>query len=283
MCAAPAAICCRTGGAPRFWTRFCRTGRRSSTAGSWTTSLSRRPGSMRGWPTRAQQVGGVEGRGGWRSVCDGCTASTSSCQGWRAVSRRARGACKAGPGSGALCGCSCKCGTWWVSTAPCRAAVWSMVGHTVGLGDRHGENILVGSASCPPDARLAVRLPHRSLACLEQQARLDASCVACLPPSSCSQAPGPGRPAQQPYGGPACHGRAPSGTEDLPLVALPWPCPQIDCSNGDVVHVDFSCLFDKGLTLAKPEMVPFRCARASVQPALGRQGAQSPAGASRCC
>ncbi|KAL4421833.1 hypothetical protein ABPG77_001622 [Micractinium sp. CCAP 211/92] len=54
------------------------------------------------------------------------------------------------------------------------AAVWSMVGHTVGLGDRHGENIL------------------------------------------------------------------------------------IDCSNGDVVHVDFSCLFDKGLTLAKPEMVPFR-------------------------
>lgn len=33
---------------------------------------------------------------------------------------------------------------------------------------------------------------------------------------------------------------------------------QVDCSSGDVVHVDFSCLFDKGLTLAKPEMVPFR-------------------------
>lgn len=56
------------------------------------------------------------------------------------------------------------------------AAVWSMVGHVVGLGDRHGENIL------------------------------------------------------------------------------------LDCCNGDVVHVDFSCLFDKGLTLAKPEMVPFRWA-----------------------
>lgn len=32
----------------------------------------------------------------------------------------------------------------------------------------------------------------------------------------------------------------------------------VDQSNGDVVHVDFSCLFDKGLTLEKPEMVPFR-------------------------
>eukprot|EP00963_Diacronema_lutheri_P004971 scaffold363_cov331-Pavlova_lutheri.AAC.92 len=54
------------------------------------------------------------------------------------------------------------------------AAVWSMVGHVVGLGDRHGENIL------------------------------------------------------------------------------------IDSSNGDCVHVDFSCLFDKGLALEKPEVVPFR-------------------------
>ncbi|PSC70468.1 serine threonine-kinase ATR isoform X1 [Micractinium conductrix] len=54
------------------------------------------------------------------------------------------------------------------------SAVWCMVGHMVGLGDRHGENIL------------------------------------------------------------------------------------IDCVTGDAVHVDFSCLFDKGLTLAKPEMVPFR-------------------------
>ncbi|OQR83900.1 phosphatidylinositol kinase (PIK-L4) [Achlya hypogyna] len=54
------------------------------------------------------------------------------------------------------------------------AAVWSMVGHIVGLGDRHGENIL------------------------------------------------------------------------------------IDCSSGECVHVDFDCLFDKGLKLARPEIVPFR-------------------------
>ncbi|KAF4325589.1 hypothetical protein BBO99_00000354 [Phytophthora kernoviae] len=54
------------------------------------------------------------------------------------------------------------------------AAVWSMVGHIIGLGDRHGENIL------------------------------------------------------------------------------------IDSTNGECVHVDFDCLFDKGLKLAKPEIVPFR-------------------------
>ncbi|CAN6463926.1 unnamed protein product [Victoria cruziana] len=54
------------------------------------------------------------------------------------------------------------------------AAVWSMVGHIVGLGDRHGENIL------------------------------------------------------------------------------------FDSTTGDCVHVDFSCLFDKGLLLEKPELVPFR-------------------------
>ncbi|GAB2267814.1 hypothetical protein Dimus_002790 [Dionaea muscipula] len=53
-------------------------------------------------------------------------------------------------------------------------AVWSMVGHIVGLGDRHGENIL------------------------------------------------------------------------------------FDSTTGDCVHVDFSCLFDKGLQLEKPELVPFR-------------------------
>nr|KAJ0216324.1 hypothetical protein LSAT_V11C300104440 [Lactuca sativa] len=53
-------------------------------------------------------------------------------------------------------------------------AVWSMVGHIVGLGDRHGENIL------------------------------------------------------------------------------------FDSTTGDCVHVDFSCLFDRGLLLEKPELVPFR-------------------------
>lgn len=54
------------------------------------------------------------------------------------------------------------------------AAVWSAVGHVVGLGDRHGENIL------------------------------------------------------------------------------------IDTTSGECVHVDFDCLFDKGLTLTLPEIVPFR-------------------------
>ena len=32
----------------------------------------------------------------------------------------------------------------------------------------------------------------------------------------------------------------------------------VDESNGDVVHVDFNCLFDKGLSLDFPERVPFR-------------------------
>ena len=54
------------------------------------------------------------------------------------------------------------------------AAAWSVVGHVVGLGDRHGENVL------------------------------------------------------------------------------------LDAAGGGVVHVDFSCLFDRGLTLEKPEVVPFR-------------------------
>jgi len=54
------------------------------------------------------------------------------------------------------------------------AAVWSAVGHVIGLGDRHSENLL------------------------------------------------------------------------------------IDTSNGSCVHVDFDCIFDKGLTLPKPEVIPFR-------------------------
>ncbi|CAM9291538.1 unnamed protein product [Discosporangium mesarthrocarpum] len=54
------------------------------------------------------------------------------------------------------------------------AAVWSSVGHVVGLGDRHGENILIHTES------------------------------------------------------------------------------------GECVHVDFDCLFDKGVTLQRPEIVPFR-------------------------
>jgi len=32
----------------------------------------------------------------------------------------------------------------------------------------------------------------------------------------------------------------------------------VDQKNGECVHVDFDCLFDKGVTLARPEVVPFR-------------------------
>lgn len=32
----------------------------------------------------------------------------------------------------------------------------------------------------------------------------------------------------------------------------------IDMSSGDAVQIDFGCLFDKGLTLPQPEVVPFR-------------------------
>ena len=32
----------------------------------------------------------------------------------------------------------------------------------------------------------------------------------------------------------------------------------IDVTNGECVHVDFDCLFDKGLTLLRPEIIPFR-------------------------
>ena len=66
-------------------------------------------------------------------------------------------------------------------------AVWSVCGHIVGLGDRHGENVL------------------------------------------------------------------------------------IDSSTGDCVHVDFSCLFDKGLALEKPEVVPFRLTQNMID-AMGVSG-----------
>ena len=62
------------------------------------------------------------------------------------------------------------CRQTWTRTV----AVWSMVGHVLGLGDRHGENLLM------------------------------------------------------------------------------------DMCTGACVHVDFSCLFDKGITLEVPEVVPFR-------------------------
>jgi serine/threonine-protein kinase ATR len=71
------------------------------------------------------------------------------------------------------------------------AAAWSMVGHVVGLGDRHAENIL------------------------------------------------------------------------------------LDCRSGECVHVDFDCLFDKGLGLRTPELVPFRLTHNMVD-ALGLTGVEGP-------
>ena len=38
----------------------------------------------------------------------------------------------------------------------------------------------------------------------------------------------------------------------------------LDASSGECVHVDFSCLFDKGLTLQQPEVVPFRLTQVTV-------------------
>eukprot|EP00871_Galdieria_phlegrea_P003003 jgi/Galph1/3703/GphlegSOOS_G2332.1 len=66
-------------------------------------------------------------------------------------------------------------------------AVWSMIGHIIGLGDRHGENIL------------------------------------------------------------------------------------IDMTSGECIHVDFACMFDKGLTLKVPEVVPFRLTQ-NILDAMGPTG-----------
>ena len=45
----------------------------------------------------------------------------------------------------------------------------------------------------------------------------------------------------------------------------------IDSKSGDCVHVDFSCLFDKGLALEKPEVVPFRLTQNMID-AMGLSG-----------
>ena len=45
--------------------------------------------------------------------------------------------------------------------------------------------------------------------------------------------------------------------------------------NGGVFHVDFNCLFDKGLTFAKPERVPFRLTHNMVA-AMGIHGVEGP-------
>ncbi|KIX02531.1 uncharacterized protein Z518_08472 [Rhinocladiella mackenziei CBS 650.93] len=50
--------------------------------------------------------------------------------------------------------------------------------------------------------------------------------------------------------------------------------------NGGTLHVDFNCLFDKGLTFEKPEMVPFRLTHNMVD-AMGAYGYEGPF--RRCC
>lgn len=48
-----------------------------------------------------------------------------------------------------------------------------------------------------------------------------------------------------------------------------------DSSNGDTVHVDLNCLFDKGKDLKIPEVVPFRLTHNMVQ-AMGPTGVEGP-------
>ncbi|RMZ81831.1 hypothetical protein DV738_g2114, partial [Chaetothyriales sp. CBS 135597] len=50
--------------------------------------------------------------------------------------------------------------------------------------------------------------------------------------------------------------------------------------NGNLMHVDFNCLFDKGLTFDKPEYVPFRLTHNMVD-AMGAYGYEGPF--RRCC
>jgi len=47
----------------------------------------------------------------------------------------------------------------------------------------------------------------------------------------------------------------------------------IDMASGDSIQIDFGCLFDKGLVLAQPEMVPFRLTQ-NVVDAFGVTGVE---------
>jgi serine/threonine-protein kinase ATR len=47
----------------------------------------------------------------------------------------------------------------------------------------------------------------------------------------------------------------------------------MDQSSGDAVFIDFGCLFDKGLTLRQPEVVPFRLTQNTID-AFGVAGAE---------
>ena len=54
----------------------------------------------------------------------------------------------------------------------------------------------------------------------------------------------------------------------------------VHSETGEVMHVDFGCLFDQGLTLAKPEMVPFRLTQ-NIIDAFGVSGQEGVF--RRCC
>lgn len=54
----------------------------------------------------------------------------------------------------------------------------------------------------------------------------------------------------------------------------------LDAVSGEIVHVDFNCLFDKGLAFAKPEVVPFRLTHNMVD-AMGIP--QTEGSFKRCC
>ena len=47
----------------------------------------------------------------------------------------------------------------------------------------------------------------------------------------------------------------------------------LDTTTGECVHVDFDCLFDKGLTLPTPEVVPFRLTT-NIRDGLGLAGVE---------
>ncbi len=49
----------------------------------------------------------------------------------------------------------------------------------------------------------------------------------------------------------------------------------LEQGDGGIFHVDFNCLFDKGLTFEKPELVPFRLTHNMVD-AMGPQGVEGP-------
>ena len=49
----------------------------------------------------------------------------------------------------------------------------------------------------------------------------------------------------------------------------------IDSNTGECVHVDFDCIFDKGLSLRVPEIVPFRLTQ-NMLDAMGVYGYEGP-------